>query len=218
MAGIFAKIPSYGMDVIELTKSENTVYLPSNISALNGMEFEGYCEMECLYLPKSIKSVRWNGICRASFKRFIVEEGHDSLETIDGLLYSKLGFDRDSKRNSTKWKELIACPTLVNRVVVPNGVTKIANCCFKGSSVSEIVLPDGLIEIGDNSFYEAPYLKSIKIPTTINKIGGNKVCSSVEIEYGGFIFSGWHMLIEYLLANGFVSIPNTKTIIRSKIE
>ena len=37
--------------------------------------------------------------------------------------------------------------------------------------LSEVVLNDGLVEIGDDAFADTPYLRSVYVPSTVRRIG-----------------------------------------------
>lgn len=169
MSNIFAKLDRYG--IVELKVTDNIVYLPEGIESLQGMDFDGFCTMEGLYIPKTIKSVHWNGVGRCDFKRFIVNPENETFVAYDGILYTKVGLNRDSKTKRKKWSELVACPTNVEKVVIKNGTKGISNCAFKGSNVIEVILPDGLEEIGTNAFYMTPNLRSFEIPAFVKLIG-----------------------------------------------
>ena len=56
-------------------------------------------------------------------------------------------------------------------VHVPAGVKAIGKCCFKGLSVEQVILPDGLKSIGDGAFSECRSLVSVKIPKSVNYFG-----------------------------------------------
>ena len=58
------------------------------------------------------------------------------------------------------------------QIVVPNGVTKIAEKCFENfSNIENIVLPSSLIEIDDHAFAKCKNLVSINFPSNLKVIG-----------------------------------------------
>ncbi len=60
----------------------------------------------------------------------------------------------------------------VTKVVIPDGITKIASDAFrKCGELTEVVIPEGVTAIGDNAFYECRALKDITIPKSLNRIG-----------------------------------------------
>ena len=60
---------------------------------------------------------------------------------------------------------------------LPRSLRKIGNEAFMGltydSQITEIVIPEGVEEIGDRAFYYCPTVKEITLPTTLKKIGTN---------------------------------------------
>ena len=103
-------------------------------------------------------------------KRFIVHPDNPVFQDIDGVLFTRRGYNRDGK-SKYHWMELIAYPS--NKgfdYIVPNGVTRLGNQSFKYTSISHLKLPTTLKEIGMNVFYGCKNLKELEIPTSVVKI------------------------------------------------
>ena len=67
-------------------------------------------------------------------------------------------------------------------VVIPEGVTNIGASAFSGcSSLASVVIPEGVTSIGDEAFYYCQSLTSVVIPEGVKSIGGEafKYCSSL---------------------------------------
>ncbi len=61
---------------------------------------------------------------------------------------------------------------LESRVVVPEGVTKIAEGAFAGNeAIDRVILPESLIEIGADAFKDCLLLQTIRLPEGLQKIG-----------------------------------------------
>ncbi|MBE6546704.1 MAG: leucine-rich repeat domain-containing protein [Ruminococcaceae bacterium] len=58
----------------------------------------------------------------------------------------------------------------INKLIVPEGVTIIRDHTFADSTISEIVLPDSLLEIGHSAFSFCRNLKQITIPNGVTEI------------------------------------------------
>ena len=57
-------------------------------------------------------------------------------------------------------------------VVIPEGVTKIANKAFPGcTKLKSVTLPEGLTSIGEMAFWNCTALESVVIPSTVTEIG-----------------------------------------------
>ena len=74
-------------------------------------------------------------------------------------------------------------------VYVPDGISKIAEDAFSGSSVKEVILPDSVTEIGDRAFKECRMLQRIRLPRGLRELGNElfwfcSSLSSIEIPEG----------------------------------
>lgn len=78
---------------------------------------------------------------------------------------------------------LLKCHVQKEEIVVPEGVTQIANDVFSGfKNTTKIILPNGLKKIGDHAFFHCRKLASIDIPSTVTSIGDSAFSYS-GIEY-----------------------------------
>lgn len=70
----------------------------------------------------------------------------------------------------------------VKNLILPAGTTVICEGAFAGSSITEIVIPEGVRSIGDYAFYGCKDLKTVILPESLENIGkgafGN--CMSLE--------------------------------------
>ena len=70
------------------------------------------------------------------------------------------------------WSKFIGCRSLTS-LVIPDSVTNIGDYAFEGcGSLSSLVLPDGVINIGGNAFADCKSLRSVVIPNSVTSIGG----------------------------------------------
>lgn len=99
-------------------------------------------------------------------------------------------------------------------IIIDEGVITICKKAFDGSNVSEVTLPEGLLELEPNSFLRAHNLKKINIPESLIIIGDYafQFCSSLEkltlslnTEYlGKGAFYGCEKLEEVVLKGTFM--------------
>ncbi len=85
-------------------------------------------------------------------------------------------------------------PSPVKRVVLSNSVTRINGESYKGAFANcqfleEVVLQDGLVEIGDNAFSDCINLSRINIPTSVKHIGKNAFSGCVSLR-GQIVLDG----------------------------
>ena len=71
------------------------------------------------------------------------------------------------------WSKFIGCRSLTS-LVIPDSVTNIGDYAFEGcGSLSSLVLPDGVTSIGKCAFRECGSLSSLVLPDGVTNIGGN---------------------------------------------
>lgn len=191
----------YGL--IPVIHTDARLTISDTFSCDLGNETEGFVDMETLYVPDNITSIKWNGLGRYSFVSFVVSESNSVFQTKEGILYTQIGYDREGNTRRKHLIELVACPTLVEHHIVMSGTKRIANCAFKGCKISSLILPDKLEEIGTNAFYMAKNLKHIVIPKSIRRIEPQSWEFFSEVKFGDQTFSSWDSFIEFLLANGY---------------
>jgi hypothetical protein len=181
--------------------------LTDDIHYLNGNSSEGFYDLEEIIITKDVGKVKWNGLGRCRFRRFNVASENNVFCEVDGVLYTRKGYDREGNTHRKHMIELVACPTNVAAHNVILGTIRIANCAFKGSMIETLQLPETLEEIGVNAFCHTPNLKHLKLPMSIRKIEAQDVGKSGDksphIEYDNHGFSNWDNLYEYMLGNGF---------------
>ncbi len=59
----------------------------------------------------------------------------------------------------------------IKEVTVPEGIVRLRDGAFKGSSLEKITLPDSLLSIGDEAFADCPNLKTVSLSKTTLDIG-----------------------------------------------
>ena len=144
---------------------------------LDGFESDGYYHLEKLFITKDVRIVKWNGLGRFNFNKFEVDPANEVFQSVNGVLYTKKGYDRLGKYCKKKMKELVACPTTIIEHDIAIGTDRICNCAFKGSNISILNLPDTVKEIGTNSFSYAKNLNTIVLPRSICRIEPQKADS-----------------------------------------
>ena len=105
----------------------------------------------------------------------------------------------------------------VTSVVIPKGVLKIGAGAFGRLNIISAELPDGLITIGDDAFYECKKLKTINIPDTVTSIGGSaftfcEKLTAITIPdsvrtLGNYVFQGCHSITSITIPGSIKEIP-----------
>ena len=68
------------------------------------------------------------------------------------------------------------------RAVIPGGITVIGPGAFSESSITEVILPQGLLEIGQSAFKECRSLKRIFLPPGLKRIGRQAFSGCIALE------------------------------------
>ena len=209
--------------------SENDYRNPSNsevISALQELMYDkNFCTLYSLFmlalarkelsacsfrlfigekpiLPQTIEDlstkVTWEELKEAFTDEWGVEYSKDRRK----LLKAPQGLNGTySIRKGTKiicdwafgWSKFIGCRSLTS-LVIPDSVTNIGDYAFSGfRSLTDIVIPDGVTSIGDCAFENCSSLSSVVIPDSVTSIGK---CA----------FEGCRSLTDIVISDGVTSI------------
>lgn len=78
-------------------------------------------------------------------------------------------------------------------VVIPEGITKIADSAFAGKNITKVILPNSLISIGANAFKNCTKLSDVIFPANLEQIGNSAFlgCTSMKNAF----FKGDYALI-----------------------
>lgn len=71
----------------------------------------------------------------------------------------------------------------IEEVVVGDGITEIGKDAFlQCGALRKVVLPDGLMVIGDEAFHECPNLRTVNLPASLNYIGYDAFSDGGELD------------------------------------
>lgn len=128
-----------------------------------------------------------------------VIERRTSIKTADGSIYNHGIFECESRLDNYNLynssyiisddfivKAEVATKYTGNKsiVVVPEGVTELAPCLFWDNQViEEVILPDTLVNISGDTFYNSSNLRKVNIPKNVKFMGNNPFagCPNIEV-------------------------------------
>ena len=106
----------------------------------------------------------------------------------------------------------------VEKIVIGNGITKIGKYGFSQTSCKEVVLPDGLLYIGEEAFCFSESLEKINFPSGLSYIGNSAFNSCTKLEsvnlpdsvtyIGSHAFNNCTKMVSLHLPEGIESIEN----------
>lgn len=143
----------------------DTISIPDSVRSIGSYCFWANYYLERLRLPASLMELGDFNFCLESwFEGFELDESCPGFKVEDGgaVLLSK-----DGKRlvRYAPWQEREA-------YAVPDGVEVIAPMSFGyASNLTEITLPDGLLEIYGDAFMAVSKLERLVIPDSVEKLG-----------------------------------------------
>lgn len=120
-----------------------------------------------VYLPSTLTDFN-NSALNIDAELFIVDSNNPYLCTIGGVIYSK---------DKTYLKAVPSKKT--GTLVLPDTVLYIEASAFESSYLENVVLNNGLLEIGEKAFYFSK--TKVNIPKTVTKIGSNAFCYNTVI-------------------------------------
>lgn len=157
-------------------QSVKRVVVPKGILNLEGPLFECFTSLETVEISSSVKYISSDAfMCCSSLKEFKVSPHNEHYTSIDGNLYSKDG-------------SVLVCLALgqIGECFnVPEFVKVIAPSAFAHSKISDVILPEGVVEIGENAFNACSALRRVIIPNSVQKIDdfAFAYCSSLEVVF-----------------------------------
>lgn len=128
-----------------------------------------------------------------------VIERRTSIKTADGSIYNHGIFESESRLDNYNLynsndiitdnfivKAGVATKYTGNKsiVVVPEGVTELVSCLFWDNQViEEVILPDTLVNISGDTFYNSANLRKVNIPKNVKFMGNNPFagCPNIEV-------------------------------------
>lgn len=211
-------VTSIGNFAFQFYPNLKNVALPEGVEIIGFSAFSG-CPIEEIKMPDSmvlicgsafsetkLKSVTFgpnisqigNAFARTpSLKNFYVDKAHPSMTSVDGVLYDK---------GMTK---LLYLPLGRESLNLPESVSRLGDFSMAGSMLKEVVLPNGIKEIGIYAFDQCIELKSVTLPRSLGKLNEGIFNSCIALEkvnigpnvreLGSSAFSGCNSLKELVL-------------------
>lgn len=131
----------------------------SILTDISNAAFSGCSSLKTLEIPKNVVSIGDN---KTTTNKTGVFYGCEALTTVtfaDGSALKSIGsFAFDN------------CKSLVN-IVLPQGLTVLGHSAFRNSALKEIVIPAGVTQIDQETFYNCDALTTVTIGAGVTKIG-----------------------------------------------
>ena len=168
------------------------VSIPAGVTRIEKAAFIGCSSLADISLPNSLQSIgEYVFQDCTSLKSVTIPEGVTEMKGGVFLrcpMMMHITVDKNNQiydsRNGCNAVIETATGTIVaacNATVIPNDVTKIGESAFASLAFKEIILPDGVTEIGRWAFWGCASLNNITIPDKVKSIGASalKKCTSL---------------------------------------
>lgn len=141
--------------------SLSNIKLPSKLQEIHSLAFSECSSLKTVHLPKGLVKINAGAFYSCtSLKNFSVEANNPKYISKEGVLY-------------TKDSILAVCPAgKSGSLIVEENTVCIENAAFGGcDSISVIILPKKLNDIGDGAFWNCKSLKTIALPDSLEHLG-----------------------------------------------
>lgn len=151
------------------SSSLTDISLPNNLQSIAEFAFRDCTLLKSVTIPAGVTEMKGGVFLRCSMMMHInVDKNNQIYDSRNGC---------NAVIETATGTIVAAC----NATVIPNDVTKIGESAFAALAFKEIILPDGVTEIGRWAFWECASLTNITIPDTVKSIGASalKKCTSL---------------------------------------
>jgi len=173
-------VETIGANVFYKVETLNSVSLSQNLKSIGDYAFAVTSITE-IQLPDSLVTIGNNVFATTNLTSFHLPKNVTSIgsslliynENLENITVDNQNTTYDSRNNSNAIIET-ATDTLLygsKNTVIPSNIKKIANSAFYYvAGLEEIVVPEGVTEIGRYAFYGST-LKKVYVPSSVNTIG-----------------------------------------------
>ena len=163
-----------GKRLVGVPGGVTNVTIPQSIESIDGCALAGCRKLTSVTIPQSVTNIFSENAFENTERliAFSVDEHNSKYKSVDGLLLSKEG------------ETLIAVPKGLTSVLIPDGVSKIADYALSGcAKMISISLPDGLTSIGQYAFRDCNNITNISLPRSLLSIGQSAFYRCNGIKY-----------------------------------
>lgn len=135
-----------------------------SVTVIGANAFKDCAGLESVTIPESIKRIRSDAFAGCT--------GLRSVNVASLAAWCGIAIDREGASNPLPYaRELLVNGEPIKDVVIPEGVTSIAERAFFGcASITSVTLPEGVINILDDAFRGCAGLTSVTVPDSVRYI------------------------------------------------
>ena len=196
-------------------KSLKSIVIPDSVKSIGESAFSGCTSLTDVNIPDGVQSIEPFTFSSCSALEEIILP--DSVKSIGDGAFSHSGLKSikmPSRLNKIGYKgsnvqrsgAFNSCSALTD-IVIPEGVQVISEETFKDcTALVSVTIPNTVTKINDDAFYSCSSLKSIDIPDSVKQIGTKSVHNYKYADDTCHVFFGCTSLETVILGNGIESI------------
>ncbi|MDL2223828.1 leucine-rich repeat domain-containing protein [Bacteroidales bacterium OttesenSCG-928-M06] len=184
VGGIYYK--NIETNIVEVTSGDNRyegdIVIPSSINVfeeefyvvgIDNLAFNNNSSITSVTIPHTVYNIgnfAFEGC--SSLTAIHVDADNEEYSSIDGVLFNRAQtkiYVYPKQKQSTTY-------------TIPATVIEIEANTFLGSKLTEVIIPSGLISIGDFAFAGSLSLSSVVLPASVKKIGGAAFYSCISLK------------------------------------
>ena len=160
------------------------IVIPDSVNTIKGYSFP-YSKMTDLVIPSSVTTIEPNAFLHCTGLNNLYLDSIDSWVNVDmNPYYLDFGSNFNVYVGDEIVKEITLSPGIteikssqfkywksLEKINLPDGITKIGNSAFQNTGLTEIVIPEGVTSIESYAFDNCRSLSLITLPSTITEIG-----------------------------------------------
>ena len=153
----------------------NTDYsIPNGVSCIKNNAFSNCTALNSITIPSSVKTIEVSAFSACS--------GLTSVNITDIESWCNINFQSYNSNPLNYAKNLYLNGSLVTNLTIPDSIINIENYAFYNCvSLTEITIPNSVVNIGESSFSGCASLASITIPNNVETIGQNAFYKCVNL-------------------------------------